>query len=159
MSTLLEVNPHRITDSISWNEYQKRSGQKATVPSNQIIACNRVCKILSEVIDSKVIFGQRPRQGTKSYRMGRNSVRTSVRPYVHTYVRTSPLWLALRPLGQNLRLLQLAQTGDEVLYNGEKFRTYVRTSVHPSPPALLAGPQTPLTGPQNPLAGPQSPLA
>ena len=39
---------------------------------------------------------------------------------------------------------------------------YVRTSVRPSPPALLAlqaGPQAPLTGPQAPLTGPQAPPA
>ena len=35
------------------------------------------------------LFGQRPRQGTKSCRMGRNSVRTYVRTSVHPYVHTS----------------------------------------------------------------------
>ena len=54
-------------------------------------------------------FGQRPRQGTKSCRMGRNSVRlyvrTSVRPSVRPSVPPSASWQALRPLLQALRPL------------------------------------------------------
>ena len=38
-------------------------------------------------------FGQRPQQGSKSCRMGRNSIPPSICLYVHL----SPLWLALRP--------------------------------------------------------------
>ena len=33
-------------------------------------------------VDVAAVFGQRPRQGTKSCRMGRNSVRTYIRPSV-----------------------------------------------------------------------------
>ena len=42
------------------------------------------------------VAGQQPQQGTKSCRMGRNSVCPSIRP--------SPLWLALRPCWLALRL-------------------------------------------------------
>ena len=57
-----------------------------------------------DVVKSQRVAGQRPRQGTKSCRMGRNSVR----PSVHPYVRPSPLWLALRPCWLAPRPLQLA---------------------------------------------------
>ena len=65
-----------------------------------------------DVVKLQRVAGQRPRQGTKSCRMGKNSVRPSVRPYVRPsvrlYVRTSPLWLALRPCWLAPRPLQLA---------------------------------------------------
>ena len=50
------------------------------------------------VLKSQRVAGQRPREGTKSCRMGRNSVRLSIRPFVH-------LWAcqrALRVLRANL---------------------------------------------------------
>ena len=47
---------------------------------------------LFDVVKSQNVAGQRPRQGTKSCRIGRNSV------------HPSPLWLALRPCWLVLRL-------------------------------------------------------
>ena len=62
-----------------------------------------VCRFFT--IISACFFGQRLRQGTKSCRMGRNSVRPSIRPSARP---SAPLWLALRPLQTALRPLQLA---------------------------------------------------
>ena len=81
---------------------------------------------------SHLLFGQRPREGTKSCRMGRNFVRTSIRTYVRTYVRP-PGYLS-----------------DPSVWPSEP-------SAGLQIP--LAGPQIPLAAPQTPLAGPQTPLA
>ena len=63
------------------------------------------------------VFGQRPRQGTKSCRMGRNSVHPSVRLFVPPVASPKtpwqalrPLWLALKPHRLALRPLWLALT-------------------------------------------------
>ena len=58
------------------------------------VGMNQVCLNMSLTIQSDAmvkaavlgVFGQRPRQGTKSCRMGRNSVRTSIRPSVRPSV-------------------------------------------------------------------------
>ena len=55
-----------------------------------------------DVIKSQRVAGQQPRQGTKSCRMGRNSVRTYVRPSVRPPVHPPPLWLALKHLGSRV---------------------------------------------------------
>ena len=41
--------------------------------------------LLLDVVKSQSVAGQRPRQGTKSCRMGRNSVRPSVHPSIHPF--------------------------------------------------------------------------
>ena len=41
-----------------------------------------------DVVKSQRVAGQRPRQGTKSCRTGRNSVRPSIYPYVRPYIPT-----------------------------------------------------------------------
>ena len=51
------------------------------------------------------LFGQRPRQGTKFCRMGRNSIRPSVHPSIHP---SAPLWLAHRSCWLALRPCWLA---------------------------------------------------
>ena len=59
---------------------------------------------LFDVVKSQNVAGQRPRQGTKSCRMGRNSVR----PSAPLWLALRPCWLALRPLQPALRPLQQA---------------------------------------------------
>ena len=78
-----------------------------------------------------LLFGQRPQQGTKSCRMGRNSVRPSVRPYVLPLA--GPQTLLVGP--------QTPPAGPQTLLAGPQ-----------TPPA---SPQTPPAGPQTPPAGPQ----
>ena len=46
-----------------------------------------------DVVKSHRVAGQRPRQGTKSCRMGRNSVRPSVRPSARPSIRPPPAGL------------------------------------------------------------------
>ena len=77
---------------------------------------------------SALVFGQRPRQGTKSCRMGRNSVRPSIRP-------------SICPSVPPLACLKTLLAGPQTLLAG--------------PQAPPASPQTPPAGLQTPLAGPQ----
>ena len=82
------------------------------------------------------LFGQRPRQGTKSCRMGRNPVLTSVCTCVHMSVPPALLALLAGP--------QASLVGLWTPLAG--------------PQAPIAGPQAPLAGPQSALTGPQAPL-
>ena len=63
-----------------------------------------------DVVMSREEAGQRPQQGTKSCRMGRNSVYPTVHLSVRLSTRSSthPLWLALRPCWLTLRPCWLA---------------------------------------------------
>ena len=95
--------------------------------------CKNICfQIFFFLFFILSIFGQRPRQGTKSCRMGSNSVC----PYVRTSVRAS-----VPPLADPQTLLAGPQTPPA------------------GPQTLPASPQTPPAGPQTLPAGPQTPSA
>ena len=72
------------------------AAQKAAVPLPCFFA----------VLKSQRVAGQQPREGTKSCRMGRNSVRPSVHPLVHPWACQRALRARWRVLRANLRSLR-----------------------------------------------------
>ena len=120
-----------IHPSVQWSPYnhfawriKKNQSPKGIMRSAVPLPC------FSDVVKSQRVVGQRLRQGTKSCRIGRNSVRPSVRPSVPPLA--SPQTLLAGP--------QTPPAGPQTLLAG--------------PQTLPASPQTPPAGPQTPPAGP-----
>ena len=103
---------------------------------------------LFDVVKSQNVAGQRPQQGTKSCRMGRNSIRPSIHPFVHLTIRSAIHPRGLRTSGRGLRAsrqgLRASQRGGgwtggrtDGRTDGRNFSPFYRTSSPVGAAALL----------------------